>query len=367
MLVLLARDGNRVTIDTAAVKQSSDSSKGEVKRYSSKLDEQFSGWVKGLPPYVSVPSGEIPKFIAIGGGKGGVGKSLVSANLAAKLAYSGYRVLIVDLDIGCANLHTYFGIPKPKYTLADFVLTSQKSFAEILTPTNIDQVALVAGGQEAAWGRHLAQGPEVLLSLWNALFRAREDFQIDFVLMDLGAGTHRHTMDFFATAHVGVLTVLPEPTSIENTYVFLKSHLWHLVDNVSQRINQTDAAKILRGLLVKVGQGGFASGYKEALGNMMAEYPDLIGATLGAIRGRTTGIVINQSRTQPDLEIGPSMELICRRYFGLQANFLGELNYDEAAWKSLRNRRLLVSDFPYCMFAKKLGGVTERTLHTLGL
>ena len=71
------------------------------------------GWELGLPGYADLSGRCPPPIIAVGGGKGGVGKSLVSANLAVKLAASGWRVLAIDMDIGGANLHTYFGLPTP--------------------------------------------------------------------------------------------------------------------------------------------------------------------------------------------------------------------------------------------------------------
>jgi len=59
--------------------------------------------------------------IAVGGGKGGIGKTLLSANLGVHLASRGYRVVMVDADLGGANLHTCLGVKAPRATLSDFV------------------------------------------------------------------------------------------------------------------------------------------------------------------------------------------------------------------------------------------------------
>ena len=61
------------------------------------------------------------QVVAVGGGKGGIGKSLVSANMAVHWAQSGKRVVLLDADLGGANLHTYLGIPPPRRTLSEFV------------------------------------------------------------------------------------------------------------------------------------------------------------------------------------------------------------------------------------------------------
>jgi Mrp family chromosome partitioning ATPase len=78
-----------------------------------------------------------PKIWAIGGGKGGVGKSLVTANLAICLALMGHKVAAIDLDLGGANLHTCLGVPIPDKTLSDYLSKKVRSLTELLTPTAI--------------------------------------------------------------------------------------------------------------------------------------------------------------------------------------------------------------------------------------
>ena len=188
--------------------------------------ENFSKWRLGLSvvPEIENPH-DIPAILSVGGGKGGVGKSIISANISALLGKLGFRVLVIDLDIGCSNLHTNFGVSQPKKTLADFILRDDCSFREVILPAPVQGVAFVAGGREEEWGERLDGPVDYLDKLWEAIFSARLDFNVDFVVLDLGAGTHRHTMEFFTGAHLGIVTVLPEPTSIENAYVFLKMYL----------------------------------------------------------------------------------------------------------------------------------------------
>src|SRR5690606_11405540 len=83
------------------------------------LAAQYEGWLAGLPSHIEAPTFQVPAIVAVGGGKGGVGKSLVSANLAIRLGLSGRKVLAIDLDMGGANLHTYFGLAAPRVNLAD--------------------------------------------------------------------------------------------------------------------------------------------------------------------------------------------------------------------------------------------------------
>ncbi len=329
------------------------------------LAKRQRGWELGLPSYVDVRGRIPPVIIAVGGGKGGVGKSLVSANLAVRLAATGRKVVAIDLDIGGANLHTYFGVSAPKVNLADAVIFKSRTFGEVLTPTPIDGVQLIAGGREDAWGGTGSIDRAVLRSTFDAIVSAKENGHADFVILDLGAGTHRHTIDFFGAAHLGLTTVLPEPTSIENAYLFLKTTLFRLVENVGERLGSTDTAEDVKALLLS-GEGGRA-GYADKLRQAAATYPGFVSQVAMALAGRTIGIAINQVRCQKDIDVGRSMELIGERYFGFITRYCGYLNYDEAAWKSLRNRRLLVIDFPHSILSRRFSDLTRAVLSNLGL
>lgn len=198
--------------------------------------------------------------------------------------------------------------------------------------------------------------------LWHLLVSSRQDFGADVVVLDLGAGVHRHTIDFFMRAHVGLVTVLPEPTSIENAYGFLKAGFLQLAEVVGKNSGLVnDASEFLR--LMREGDGSASSKLDSNLVKLTkfsATHPEFGQLMLRAIKGRWLGIVLNQSRSLKDVEIGKAMENICSTYFGYRSNFLGHLNYDEVAWKALRNQRLLVTDFPHSQIAKKLTEIVGR-------
>jgi flagellar biosynthesis protein FlhG len=319
-----------------------------------------SDWLLGVEGDATIAAASnIPRIIAIGGGKGGVGKSFLSANLAAKLGGAGKKVVLVDFDLGGANLHTYFGMGVPKRCLADFGVADKWDLRDVLIPTPSNRVALVAGGRSEMWSDEPSS--QFMDHLWRSLIAARQEFGADVIVLDLGAGVHRHTVDFFMRAHVGLVAVLPEPTSIENTYAFLKAGFMQLTEVVGRNSGRmTDGAALLR--LISEGDGT-ASGQGSHLAKLRKfgeSHPEFADLMMCALRGRWLGIVLNQSRSLKDVEIGKAMENICSSYFGYRANFLGHLNYDEVAWKALRNQRLLVTDFPHSQIAKKLSEMTSK-------
>ena len=334
---------------------------------SSVIAQHRDAWLAGLPAHVGLDApSNIPTVISVGGGKGGVGKSILSANLAAKLGHAGYKVLLVDLDLGSANLHTYFGLSMPDATLAQFILYHQHSFDELIVPTAAPGVSLVAGGKDESWSDSADFGSGSLLSLWDSLLRTKKDQKFDFVILDLGAGTHRHTIDFYCSAHVGIVTVLPEPTSIENAYSFLKATLWRILENAGMHMNACAAADDVKEELFNPQRGGGSGSLLRKIHKLHKVYPDLIEHIFLALKGRQIGFVVNQIRSQRDIDIGSSMEAVCKNYFGFNTAFLGYMNYDDAAWKSLRNRRLLVLDFPHCILTRRINEVTMNVLSSLG-
>src|SRR3954451_15556884 len=77
------------------------------------------------------------RILAVGGGKGGIGKSLISANLGIELARRGLKVAVLDFDLGGANLHTCLGVDQPRLTLSDFVMRRVETLGEVLTDTGV--------------------------------------------------------------------------------------------------------------------------------------------------------------------------------------------------------------------------------------
>lgn len=155
------------------------------------------------------------RIITVTSGKGGVGKSNITVNLAISLSEMGQRVIILDADFGLSNIDILFGIT-PEYTLAD-VVYGRKNILQILSngPNNI---RFISGGS----------GVEELVKLQkNSLDRFIEHIKLldklcDIILVDTGAGLSDNVMSFAVAADEVLLIVTPEPTSITDAYALVK-------------------------------------------------------------------------------------------------------------------------------------------------
>ncbi len=157
------------------------------------------------------------RIIAIGGGKGGVGKSLIAANLGIYLAQLGKRVVLIDADLGGANLHTFVGVERPMVTLGDFFDKRVARIEDCIVETPMKGLGLVSGEGDPLW----AANPRPATK--NRLINQIRELDVDYLICDLPPGSGFIALDFFLVAQVGILVMTPEPTSVENTFRFIKS------------------------------------------------------------------------------------------------------------------------------------------------
>ena len=172
--------------------------------------------------------GSEPRIWAVAGGKGGVGKSVISTLLAYWLARTGKRTVLVDLDLGGATIHTLMGIKSPPENLYDFVSKRYSSLEDICLSTPVENLRLIAGASE-------------VLSLANPQFNQKVklikhlvNLNADYVVLDLGAGTSFNVLDFFLAANEKIVVLAPEPTSIQNAYILVRNSVYRMLSRLSR-------------------------------------------------------------------------------------------------------------------------------------
>ncbi|OUR96239.1 hypothetical protein A9Q84_07730 [Halobacteriovorax marinus] len=292
------------------------------------------------------------KIWAIGGGKGGVGKSLVTANLSICLALMGYKVVAIDLDLGGANLHTCLGMPIPDKTLSDYLTKKVRNLNELLTPTPIENLSIISGAQDDVGVANLKQMQKA------KIISKIDTLGADYVLFDLGAGTTFNTLDFFLSADQGILTALPEPTSIENTYRFIKS-VYHRKLNMVEDLLEIGPL-IDEAMNAKISQNSTPA---DLIARVIEINPEVGHKLKMEIEKLSPKLIINQVRTQADIDIGFSMKIICRKYFGINLDYVGFLDYDATVWQSVKRRKPLLMEFPNSTLVNNFDKMVHRLLN----
>jgi flagellar biosynthesis protein FlhG len=261
-----------------------------------------------------------PIIWAVGGGKGGVGKSVVSTILAFWLSRMGKRTVLIDVDLGGANLHTLLGIKSPPRTLIDFINRKFGSLEEICIDTEAKNLRLISGSSE-------------VLSLANPHFSQKvklinhfSRLDADYVVIDLGAGTSFNVLDFFLAAHEKIMVLTPEPTSIQNAYIFVRNAVYRRLSRLSSKNpsfqtlvkiamdpkNQLQV-RTIKELLQFVQESG---------GKNLAEPVE---KEIGEIR---PAVITNMVKDNKEKDAGRIVQIVAEKYLMIQSTNLGTVSHD---------------------------------------
>jgi flagellar biosynthesis protein FlhG len=286
----------------------------------------------------------------IGGGKGGSGKSFITANIGICLSKAGSRVILIDADLGGANLHTFLGISPPALTLSDFIKRRVSHLHEVLIPTEIPNLQLLTGAQD------LLNAMDSKSVQKRKLLRSIQRLEGDYLLVDLGGGNSVSVLDFFLMSDGGILVVTPEPTSVENTYRFLKSAFYR---RIRQSVSSHQVKTLIDGAMDRKDEIGIQNPYEliKTVRRVNEEEAKKIEVEVEAFQ---PNLVLNQVRSRKDIEIGFSIRSACHRYFGIRLHYLGYIVYDQDVGYSIRRRRPLVLENAHSRAAQCVSEIASK-------
>lgn len=291
-----------------------------------------------------------PKVWAVGGGKGGVGKTVFSVNLSVAMARRGERVVLVDADLGGANCHTVLGISNPQHTLADFLAKKVSRLDEVLAPTATPNLWLASGSRallEMANPRHVQK---------LKLLRHIRQLDVDHVLLDLGAGSAFNVLDFFLAADERIVVVAPEPTSIENAYHFLKSAFYRSLRDTAKKDQRSG---LIKSLLEERMKRGIRS--PRALIQAVTEVDPEAGAILTErVSAFHAHLIVNQARRAEHQRLGTEMQLACQEYFGAKFTHLATLPREDEVLDAIAERTAVFERSPNADFSRAIRSLAEK-------
>lgn len=189
---------------------------------------------------------KVARVITVTSGKGGVGKSSISVNLAIELSKLGKKVIVLDADFGLANIEVMLGI-RPQYNIAD-IMYHGKNIEDIITPGPVG-TSFISGG--SGIGELANVTKEQINSLTKKLYVLDE--LADIIIIDTGAGITDSVLEFVVASSEVLLVTTPEPTSITDAYALLKtlnkkeefSSLNTKIKLIANRVDSTGEAKQL--------------------------------------------------------------------------------------------------------------------------
>lgn len=291
---------------------------------------------------------------AIGGGKGGTGKSFVAANLGLHLASLDREVVLIDADLGAPNLHTLLGMKPSHPDLGDFLTGSAATLEEAAVETPYRNLRLIKGSENILFIANLAHFRKL------RLLRQIRQLPTKNVILDLGTGSSYNTLDFFLSANPGVVVATPEPTAIENTYLFLKSCIMRVLKLYMDHYKIRDLHQRMLDQIEKNSQSLY--GFFKSLMESDRSYGTIL---YRALRGFRPCLVMNKARDERDVLLGRSVADVARRYLLIDMKYLGAVPYDDDVQKSLRGLRPYYPDHRDAAAAKAIRRMSEELAYSI--
>ncbi len=174
--------------------------------------------------------GKIPKrqIIAVGGAKGGIGKSMLASNLGVFLNARGFDTVLVDLDLGGANLHLYLGEISLPFTINDYLSGGVAALEDLLWPSRYGPMLI--GGDGSRLG-----SANISFAAKMRLVKSLKALPADYVILDLGSNTSFNMLDFFLAADIRLVVATCEPAAYLEAYNFIKVGLYRCLDRLTVR------------------------------------------------------------------------------------------------------------------------------------
>ncbi len=246
-------------------------------------------------------AGHKVRVVSVTSGKGGVGKTNIVVNLAYALAKKGKRVMVLDADVGLANVDILLGLT-PQYTI-QHLLNGERGLSDILIegPGGILVLPASSGIQELA---ELTREQRLqLLTAFETL-----DRKIDILVIDTGAGISSNVMYFNVAAHEIMVVVSPEPTSITDAYALMKV--------------------------------------------MSLRYAE-----------RHFFLLVNGVKDKKDAdEVYEKLSMVAGRFLNISINYLGFIPYDNHVKKAVKRQKIVLENYPDAPVSRSFQALAERFL-----
>lgn len=290
------------------------------------------------------------KIWVVGAGKGGVGKTFITSSLGISLSKLNQSILLVDFDLSGANLHTTLGL-SPSNTNLSLYLRNEAPLLNIIQPTKVPKLSYVQG----AWDQWVAAPVDI--KTCKKLVDDCKHSGFDIVIFDLGPGATEINLEFFNLADERILVTSAEPTSIEKSYRFIETCL---LQKLKESSTAESFEKLYRTLaeyrtLNNKSHFSFRQYLQDAAGFSLNPFDEL---SANPIR-----LVVNGSRNQLDQDLGFAMKSICSKYFDVNLDFVGSIDYDNAAWQAVRNREAMLVEKPFTPLAGQFLSLCKKLLN----
>jgi len=259
--------------------------------------------------------------LPVGGGKGGIGKSALTANLGLALARLERRVLAVDADLGGSDLHAVLGLANDRPGLGELLTAKGHAVADFVRPALEPRFFFLPGDAM------IVATANPSFQKKRKILHAIKAWPADFILLDLGAGASITVMDFFLTSPLSLVVMLPEQPAVMNAFNFLKNAVFRALDRI---FRDNAGARAALGDFQTRGRGPGAMKIDELVAAIEKAVPGQGERARRAVGRWRPKLVLNRARRVDDFAFARQLTQWAAEDLGLAIEVLGFLPEDEA-------------------------------------
>jgi flagellar biosynthesis protein FlhG len=293
------------------------------------------------------------RIVPIASGKGGVGKSVVAANLSVALGQAGKRVVLADLDLGASNLHLILGVTAPRSGIGTFLAGSSGRFENIILDTDYENLRFIPGDAELPGLANIKQAQK------NQLVKRLLSIDCDYLVLDLGAGTGTNILDFFLMSSQSIVVTAPTLTATLNAYLFLKNAVFRLLYGAfGMRSRAYEYVESLR----HDGSALQKAYIPAILGEVRKMDPERWQVATDRMARFRPRLLMNMLEDPKDAEKAQKIRRSCKEYLNIEIEHLGVLYRDELQDIALGSRIPIIRYKPQSVLSQGLYRTADKLI-----
>jgi len=294
-------------------------------------------------------------ILPVASGKGGVGKSLFSANLAISLAEAGKKVVLADLDLGGSNLHLILGQRNLKSGLGIFLNDLSLNLDDLMVDSGFSGLQFIPGDSEIPGIANLT------LNQKRRLITKLKALNADYLILDLGAGSGISTLDFFLMSSRGLIVTNPSPTALVNAYLFLKNSVFRLITSSIKKGSKAEA--IMKNL--QKDSSSLQKIYVRSLLDKISKAdPQTYEKLNDALSHFKPRLILNMLQDPKDSDKIQKLRRSCQQYLDIDPEHLGIMYRDDLQDTALHSGLPIIRYKPKSILSQAIYRISDKILQS---
>lgn len=290
-------------------------------------------------------------ILPVAGGKGGIGKTIFSANLGVALAQLGKTTVLIDLDLGSSNLHTCLGIKNRHPGIGSYIYKKADSLQSLIVETEIPSLFFIPGDSLFPGTANLPYFTK------QKILKEIEAIPADFVILDLGAGSAYNTIDFYLASSSGIILSTPETTAILSAYSFLKNTVYRLLFRSFK--SKSGEREIIKHFVSEPVEGSSGS-FNDLIPLLEEHSEEAAEHARSQLASFFPRVVLNMGNSNKDFSIGAKLREIAHKNIGIGMEYIGFLPADPYISHSILKRTPFILLYPDSPFSTAVTTVARK-------